>query len=404
MDFKILKNGVKIVHEQSNSNVSHFGIIINSGTRDEETHEFGLAHFIEHALFKGTKKRKAYHILSRMDDVGGEINAFTTKEDTTIHASFLTPYYKRAIELIYDIVFNSVFPEKELVKEKDVVIDEINSYKDSPAELIFDEIEDVLYENKPLGHNILGTKPNIKRFQKKNISDFIDRTYATDQIVLCSVGNIKFERLVKYIEKYFEHLTASNFKREIIDYSDYTPKQIVKNKKTYQTHCILANQAYKLDHDKRIGMFLLNNLLGGPALNSRLNLNIREKYGFAYNLDSNYHPFTDTGIFEIYFGTEKGNFDMSLELIRKELDKLRDNKLGTLQLSKAKKQLIGQLAISSESNENKMLSIGKSFLHFNKVDELEVVMNKIESIQATELMDIANEVFDFGKMSMLVYK
>lgn len=404
MDSIVLKNGIKLIHKQSNSDVAHLGIIINSGTRDELSNEFGLAHYIEHVIFKGTNKRKSYHILSRMDDVGGEINAYTTKEDTTIHATFLTKYYDRAADLISDIVFNSSFPEKEIKKEKEVVIDEINSYKDSPAELIFDDIEDLLFEGKALGHNILGTKKNVRKFNRKSIDQFINRTYATDQMVISSVGNISFAKLHKYIQKYFDHIPASTYSREVENYDNYIPQIKTINKKTFQTHCMIANHAYKLTHPNRLSLFLLNNLLGGPALNSRLNLSIREKHGFAYNVDSNYHAFTDTGIFAIYFGTDKNNVDKSLQLIEKELDRLKSEKLGTLQLSKAKLQLIGQLAISSESNENKMLSIGKSYLHFNKVDKLATVIEKINAIKAENLQEIANEVFNFDKMSILTYK
>lgn len=404
MESTILKNGIKLIHIQSNSDVAHLGIIINTGTRDELHNEFGLAHYIEHVIFKGTTKRKAYHILSRMDDVGGEVNAFTTKEDTTIHATFLTNYYERATELISDIIFNSTFPEKEIQKEKEIIIDEINSYKDSPADLIFDDIEDLLFENTSLGHNILGTKKNVKKFKRNNILDFINRTYATDQMVITSVGNISFKKLLKYVEKYFNDIPERSYTRKIESFSHYVPKVKTINRKTYQTHCIIANQAYELENKKRLGLFLLTNLLGGPALNSRLSLSIREKHGYAYNIDSNYHPFTDTGIFSIYFGTDKNNVDKSIMLIKKELDRLKEAKLGTLQLSKAKRQFIGQIAISSESNENKMLSIGKSFLHFNKVDKLDVISEKINALTAENLHEIAHEILDFNKMTVLTYK
>lgn len=404
MESIILSNGIKLIHKQVNNEVAHFGIIINSGSRDEKEEEFGLAHFIEHLLFKGTNKRKAYHILSRLDDVGGELNAFTTKEDTTIHAVFLTQYYDRAIELIKDIVFNSVFPEKELAKEKEVVLDEINSYKDSPAELIFDDIEDIFYANTPLGHNILGPKKNIKKFKGEMIRRFMDRTYATNQMVLSSVGNIDFKRLVKKVESYFSEIEVKTYKREVVAYSPYVPQRIEMKKRTFQAHCVLANYAYKLDHPKRLGLIFLNNILGGPALNSRLNLNIREKHGFAYTIDSQYQPYSDTGLFTLYFGSDKLNFERILDLVQLEFLKLTKNKLGTLQLSKAKKQFIGQLAIASESNEARMLSIGRSFLHFDRVDKLSEILKKTEQLTAEELLEIANEILRFDQMTHLIYR
>ena len=277
MDYEsyTLENGIRIIHLQSKSAVGHCGLIINAGSRDEEDHEHGMAHFIEHAIFKGTKKRKAYHILSRLDDVGGEINAYTTKEETTIHTSFLKNDYERAMELISDITFNSVFPGKEITREKEVIIEEINSYKDDPAELIFDEFEELIFKNQPLGNNILGSPKDLRRFTKKDIESFISKNYHTDEMVFCSVGDISFTKLKKLANKYFGQIEPNlrtNQRTRIDSYITET-KSIKKN--TLQTHCIIGNISYNAYDKINVGMILLDNILGGPGLNSRLSLWLR---------------------------------------------------------------------------------------------------------------------------------
>jgi len=378
--------------------------MINAGSRDEENHEHGMAHFIEHTIFKGTKKRKAYHILSRMDDVGGEINAYTGKEETAIHTSFLKNDYERALELISDISFNSIFPGKEITREKEVIIEEINSYKDDPAELIFDDFEELIFKNQPLGKNILGNPKDLRRFTKKDIESFIAKNYHTNEMVLCSVGNIPFKKFKQLAEKYFGHIPANPRIKARTVIEEYKPELKIIKKKTHQTHCIIGNIAYNAHDDKKIAMILLDNLLGGPALNSRLSLLLREKHGYAYHVESNYSPYSDVGVFSIYFGTDKENFDKCIKLIKKEFQSLQNKKLGSVQLKKAKRQLFGQIAINSENNANLMLAMGKSFLLFNKVDDLKKIKEKIEAITVEDIQDIANEVLDYEKMSMLVYQ
>lgn len=398
-----LHNGIRIIHQYIPNMVSHCGIIINAGSRDEQASEHGLAHFIEHVFFKGTQKRKAHHIVARLEDVGGEINAYTSKEETCVYASFMYRDYARAIELLADITFHSVFPDKELEREKEIVIDEINSYKDSPSELIFDDFDELIFKGNPLGRNILGNKKTVKSFTRNHIQRFIDKNYTTDQIVISSVGNIKFSRLLKLVTKYFGDVRQHAQVRSRLPMAGYQPEHITANKKTYQAHCIIGNLAYSLDHENRPGMYLLNNLLGGPGLSSRLNMTLREKNGFSYNTESSFTPYSDTGSFAVYFGTDKQNLDKSMDLVRKEFKKLRDKKLGTAQLTKAKRQLIGQIAISSENYENVMLTIGKSFLIFNKVDSFEQVAEKIDAISSQGLLEIANEIFDEQKLSYLIY-
>jgi predicted Zn-dependent peptidase len=399
-----LDNDIRLVHHRIPGLVAHCGLIINTGSRDETVPEHGIAHFIEHMLFKGTKKRKAYHILSRLEDVGGELNAYTTKEETAIHASFLKEDYERAIELISDITFNSVFPEKEIEKEKDVVIEEINSYLDSPSELIFDDFEELIFADQPIGRNILGTPESVKSFSKKKINDFISNNYNTRQMVFCSVGNISDEKILKLFKTHFANIvTENNIERDNKTWL-YKPASVTKKMDTYQNHCIMGNLAYNLKDNRRMGMFLLNNILGGQGLNSRLNLSLREKNGLAYNVESSYNPYVDTGIFSIYFGTDSQYLNKSISIALYELKKLRTSRLGTIQLSKAKNQIKGYLARGYENHESLMLSLGKSLLIFDKIDSIEDLCRKIDAVTASELLETANDIFEPSKMSTLIYK
>jgi len=399
-----LDNGIRLVHYRIPGLVAHCGLIVNTGSRDETESEHGIAHFIEHVLFKGTKKRKAYHILSRLEDVGGELNAYTTKEETAIHASFLKEDYERAIELISDITFNSVFPEKEIEKEKDVVIEEINSYLDSPAELIFDDFEELIFSNQPIGRNILGTPDSVKLFSQKTISDFISNNYDTRQMVFCSVGNISDEKILKLFTAHFGHIVTNSRESRINKTWLYKPSSLTKKKDTFQNHCIMGNLAYDLKDKRRMGMFLLNNILGGQGLNSRLNLSLREKNGLAYNVESSYNPYNDTGIFSIYFGTDRQYLNKSIAIAMEELKKLRTSKLGSIQLSKAKNQIKGYLVRGYENHESLMLSLGKSLLVFNKIETIEEICKKIDNVTASELLETANDIFEPAKMSTLIYK
>ncbi|MCX6327259.1 MAG: pitrilysin family protein [Bacteroidia bacterium] len=399
-----LDNGIRLVHHRIPGLVGHCGLIINTGSRDETVREHGIAHFIEHMLFKGTKKRKAFHILSRLEDVGGELNAYTTKEETAVHASFLKEDYERAIELISDITFNSVFPGKEIEKEKDVVIEEINSYLDNPAELIFDDFEELIFSNQPIGRNILGTPESVKSFSQKTISDFISNNYNTHQMVFCSVGNIPEEKILKLFKTHFAGIVTRNREPRTNKTWLYKPASITKKMDTFQNHCIIGNLAYDFKDKRRLGMFLLNNILGGQGLNSRLNLSLREKNGLAYNVESNYNPYYDTGIFSIYFGTDSQYLNKSISIAMNELKKLRTSKLGTIQFSKAKNQIKGYLARGYENHESLMLSLGKSLLVFNKIERIEDTYKKIDAITASELLKTANDIFEPSKLSTLIYK
>ena len=398
-----LTNGIRVIQQQTDSPVAHLGILINTGSRDELDEEHGLAHFIEHSVFKGTKKRKAFHVLNRIEDVGGELNAYTTKEETTLYSTFLAEFYDRAAELLSDILFNSVYPEKEINREKEVITEEINSYKDSPSELIFDEFEELVFDGHPIARSILGTSKNIANFTRESILNFIENNYHTDQMVISSVGKISFPDLLKIIQKYFGNVNAKYRVNERVRFNNYIPEQKSLSKDTFQTHCVLGNIAYDIAHPKRIGMVLLNNILGGQSMNSRLNLALRERRGLAYNIESNYTTYSDTGLFNVYFGTDKENFDMAYDLVLKEFKLTREKKLGAVQLSKAKKQLIGQIAISTESHDDLMLVIGKSYLLYDTVDPLRVIFKKIDAVTADDLFEVANEILDEKYLSRLIY-
>ena len=400
----LLSNGIRLVHKPIPSYVAHFGLTINAGSRDEEAHEQGLAHFIEHLVFKGTQKRKAHHFLSHMENVGGEINAYTSKEDTCIYASFMNLHYARCMDLISDIVFHSVFPEREIRKEKDVVIDEINSYKDNPGEQIMDDFDEVIFKGHSLGANILGTPKHLKKFNRESIFRFLQKNYTTSEMVISSVGNIEFGKLIRLAERYFGHFPASSRAVPRKLFNSYHPETRAVKRRNHQVHCVIGNVAYNVDHKNKTSLVLLNNILGGPGLNSRLNMAVREKHGFCYNIESQFQPYSDTGIFSIYLGTDQFFLDKTLSLVGKELASLRDRRLGKLQLKRAKQQLQGQVAISFESNLHEMLSIGKSLLMYNKIDTIEQINEKIEKITASDLLEVANEVFEPSQLSMLVFK
>ncbi|MEG1556481.1 MAG: pitrilysin family protein [Bacteroidales bacterium] len=398
-----LSNGIKLIHKEVNSPISHFGILINAGTRDENADKMGLAHFVEHTIFKGTEKRTGMQVIRRLEDVGGDLNASTSKEETYFHTSFLTPDYQRAVELLSDIFFRATFPEKEIEKEKDVVLEEIKYYQDTPAELIFDEFEDVVFAKHPLGRNILGNKKSVKSIHRNDIIEFVKQQYSLQNIVLSSVGNISCEKLTRLCEKYFGAQTIHNEARERVAFCGYVPKNSKIKKNTYQTHAVLGNLAYPFFNEKRTPFMLLTNLLGGQGMNTKLNMAIREKKGLAYSVEANYSPFSDTGLFSIYIGCDNHTLDQCINLTMKELEKLKRQPLGTMQLHYAKKQFLGQVAIANEAKLNEMLAIGRTALFFEEVETLEESIEKIEKISNREIIEVANEIFIPEQFSSLVY-
>lgn len=399
-----LPNGIRIIHSQvQHSLVSHLGLFINAGSRDEEAHEQGIAHYIEHTLFKGTQKRKAYHILNRLDSVGGDLNAYTTKEYTCIYASVLNAHYTRALDLLSDIAFHSTFPAREISKEKEVIIDEINSYLDAPSEQIFDDFEEQVYAGHSIGRNILGTIDHVKGFERKDVQRFVQQHYATNQIVLSSVSDLPMKKVVRLAEKYVGSVPATQQQPERVPFNLYKPQEVVVEREAHQAHYMLGGMGYSAPNPKRRGLVLLNNILGGPGMNSRLNLTIRERYGLTYNIESNYAAYSDTGLFSLYLGTDPQYLNRSVRLAKKELKLLRTKKLGTVQLHNAQQQLIGQIALASENKSNTMVSLGRSLLLHDHVDTIDTIYEKITAITASELLEIANEVFDENNLSALTY-
>ena len=377
--------------------MAHLGFFVNMGSRDELNEEHGLAHFIEHVLFKGTEKRKAYHVLSRMEDIGGELNAYTTKEETVVHATFLNEHYARAVELFNDIVFHPTFPAKELEKEK--------SYLDTPSDMIFDEFDELVFANDPLGRGTLGTPESVYSFDAKAVRKFLKRGYRTDQMVIASVGKISLKKLKAMIEKYFGHeVGATEMAEQRSSFNGYKPSRSEVKKANYQTHLIMGNVAYPAGHDDRIGLFLLSNILGGPGMNARLHMTLRERHGYTYNVETNYSSYSDTGLFSIYLGMDEKFLKKCIDLTHKELRLLREKGLGTLQLHKAKQQLLGQVAIGQENNQSQMLGIGKSILAFDEVRTWKEIALKIDELTSSQLLKIANEVLDEKDFSYLIYK
>lgn len=401
--FYTLPNGIRVIHHCVPNPVAHFGLFINTGTRDEKRGEHGMAHFIEHTFFKGTGKRNLFQVLNRLDNIGADLNAFTTKEDTCIYASFLSGYYERVIELIHDIGFHSIFPDTEIEKEKQVIMDEIRSYMDSPSDQIYDDFEDMIFEGHPLGKNILGTLKSLKNISREKLKQFIKNNYHTDGIVICSVGNIDFKRLLIMMKKYFGQEPEKNGRKTNHRPLSYIPSTRFLKKKINQVHCVIGGPAYTFEDPRRIPLALLNNMLGGPLMNSRLSLALREKNGLTYQVDSTYSPYTDAGAIEIYFGTDASLYEKALSIIHKELKKLRNEKLGQVQFGIVRKQLKGQLAIANESNLSLMFSMGKSFLVQNRFDPVDVIMEKIDAVTSDQLQDIANEIFASERLSMLAF-
>jgi len=400
----ILPNGLRIVHLPSASPVSYCGFAVNAGTRDEEMDEFGLAHFVEHMIFKGTEKRKSWHILNRMENVGGELNAYTTKEETFVYSIFMEEHFRRAFELLSDLVFHSQFPEQEIEKEVDVILDEINSYEDSPSELIFDEFENLLFDGHALGHNILGDEQSLLGFGSESGKSFMRRFYAPENMVFFSMGRIPFKKIVQMAESTLSDIAFPMAARNRTAPGELLPVSRQIHKDTHQAHVLIGGRAYSMHDEKRLPLFLLNNLLGGPGMNNRLNVSLREKNGLVYNVESNVTSYTDTGLASIYFGTDPKNKEKAIKLVYKELAKLREVKLTATQLAAAKKQVIGQLGVSGDNREGLFLGLGKSFLHYNRYDTLPEVFAKVEKLTAGEIREVANEIFAPERLFSLIYQ
>lgn len=399
-----LPNGIRIAHKEiTSTKIAHVGIMLDIGSRDEGPDEQGLAHFWEHMAFKGTQKRKSFHIIDRLDSLGGELNAYTTKEKICFYAAVLDQHLDKAVELLADITFNSTFPPAQIEKERQVILEEMSMYLDTPEDAIQDDFDEVIFSDHQLGKNILGTIETVSSFDQGHFRRFLDRNLNTEKIVVTSVGNFSLKRLMRLVEKYIKPIPHKNHTAPRLLFSGYKPLQKEVSKPISQSHAALGSTAFDLKNERRIPFFLLVNILGGPGMNSRLNLSLREKYGFVYGIEANYTPYIDTGIFAISFATDPKNLKKSFQLVERELNLLKSKPLGHVQLHKSKQQLKGQLAMSEENNNAGMLMMGKSLLDLNRVPDLNSLFDRIDRITAAELNELAIECLDMSKLSRLVY-
>ena len=451
-----LDNGLRIIHLPSDSKVVYCGYQINAGTRNEEPGEEGLAHFCEHVTFKGTERRKAWHILNCLESVGGDLNAYTNKEGTVYYSAILKEHIARAVDLLSDIVFHSVYPQAEIDKEVEVICDEIESYNDSPAELIYDEFENILFKGSPLGHNILGTAEQVRAFKTEDALRFTRKLYRPDNAIFFAYGDIDFKKLVKLIQKAWgecpkgrelacstdcksaetpteeriaeetpteeriaeetptgetptEEMEAGNANHKVQSskfnvQSKVAGQTIVMQKNTHQAHVMIGTRAYDVNDDRRMPLYLLNNMLGGPGMNAKLNLALREHNGLVYTVESTMVAYGDTGTWSIYFGCDEHDMKRCLRLVRKELDKFMQKPLSDAQLKAAKKQIKGQIGVACDNRENFALDFGKSFLHYGWEKNVDRLYEQVDEITAAQIQAVAQELFDKGRLTTLIFK
>ena len=441
-----LDNGLRIIHLPSDSKVVYCGYQINAGTRNEEPGEEGLAHFCEHVTFKGTERRKAWHILNCLESVGGDLNAYTNKEGTVYYSAILKEHIARAVDLLSDIVFHSVYPQAEIDKEVEVICDEIESYNDSPAELIYDEFENILFKGSPLGHNILGTAEQVRSFTTEDALRFTRKLYRPDNAIFFAYGDIDFKKLVKLVGRALADddsgkLAEEDCHADFADDADFSggtgfagdensitteksvssvksvgPKNylsvgeeiagqtIVMQKNTHQAHVMIGTRAYDVNDDRRMPLYLLNNILGGPGMNAKLNLALREHNGLVYTVESTMVAYGDTGTWSIYFGCDEHDIKRCLRLVRKELDRMMEKPLSDSQLKAAKKQIKGQIGVACDNRENFALDFGKSFLHYGWEKNVDCLYEQVEAITSQQIQDVARELFDKNRLITLIFK
>lgn len=445
-----LDNGLRIIHLPSDSKVVYCGYQINAGTRNEEPGEEGLAHFCEHVTFKGTERRKAWHILNCLESVGGDLNAYTNKEGTVYYSAILKEHIARAVDLLTDIVFHSVYPQAEIDKEVEVICDEIESYNDSPAELIYDEFENIIFKGSPLGHNILGTAEQVRSFKTEDALRFTRKLYRPDNAIFFAYGDIDFKKLVKLIRKALadddsgkvaENAANSVGKlaeeklpqisqisqisgdensitteKSVSSVKSVGPENypsvgkeiagqtIVMQKNTHQAHVMIGTRAYDVNDSRRMPLYLLNNMLGGPGMNAKLNLALREHNGLVYTVESTMVAYGDTGIWSIYFGCDEHDVKRCLRLVRKELDKFMQKPLSEAQLKAAKKQIKGQVGVACDNRENFALDFGKSFLHYGWEKNVDRLYEQVDEITAEQIQVVAQELFDKDRLTTLIFR
>ena len=415
-----LDNGLRIIHLPSDSKVVYCGYQINAGTRNEEPGEEGLAHFCEHVTFKGTERRKAWHILNCLESVGGDLNAYTNKEGTVYYSAILKEHIARAVDLLTDIVFHSVYPQAEIDKEVEVICDEIESYNDSPAELIYDEFENIIFKDSPLGHNILGTAEQVRSFKTEDALRFTRKLYRPDNAIFFAYGDIDFTKLVRLLKKSFlseerrvksekfnspEAQTQFNIQHVSFNTQhSFEGQTIVMQKNTHQAHVMIGTRAYDVNDSRRMPLYLLNNMLGGPGMNAKLNLALREHNGLVYTVESTMAAYGDTGIWSIYFGCDEHDVKRCLRLVRKELDKFMQKPLSDAQLKAAKKQIKGQVGVACDNRENFALDFGKSFLHYGWEKNVDRLYEQVDEITAEQIQAVAQELFDKDRLTTLIFR
>jgi len=397
-----LRNGIRVVHNQvTTTKIVHCGIMLDIGSRDENISNQGIAHFWEHMAFKGTTKRKAFHILNRLESLGGELNAFTDKEKILFYASLRDEYFERAVELLTDITFDSIFPSTQINRERNVILEEMSMYHDDPDDSLQDEFDNVIFSGHSLGMNILGTQKTVKSFQRKDFRSFVKQHLDTRKIVFSSVGNVPMEKVIQLAEKYLGHIPKLKSNSSRKKFSGYKPKEVELKRDVKQARCAIGSTAFHSLHDKRTPFFMLTNILGGGGMNSRLNMALREKHGFVYNIGAQFVPFTDTGLFVISFGTEPTQLNKSISLVKQELKKLRDEKLGVKQLAASKEQILGQLAMAEENNIGFMMMMARNLLDLQRITSLDEIFEHVKNTSSLELQTLANEMFDEKKLSVL---
>lgn len=399
-----LNNGMHLLYKQvAGTEIAHAGFVVNAGSRDERENEWGLAHFLEHMLFKGTQKRKAFHVLSRLDAVGGDLNAYTSRERTSVHASFRQVHFVRAFELLSDIFMNPSFPQKELEREKQVVLEEIRMYQDEHDESILDDFESLVYRDKPLGRPILGSEETVRKITRQNLVDFQNRNYGAENTIFAYVGPMPWKAFERKVRPVLE--AYANLQKPVQRLGDFHYQPFYKefDKPASTAYVVMGNQAYPANDTKRLGLLMLNNMLGGDNMNSRLNMSVRERNGLVYGIESNYTPYSDTGLFFIYFSAEASKQKRVRRLVELELAKFRQKRLGNMQLHMAKQQFISRMLMSEESRSNLMLALAHSFFDHGKIDRLDEVVKKVEALDGSDLLDIANEIFDPQQLSTIIY-
>ena len=401
-----LQNGLRIIHLPSPSQVVYCGYQIAAGTRDEAGGEEGIAHFCEHLTFKGTERRNALQIINALEGVGGELNAFTNKEDTVYYAAIAKEHFRQAVDLLTDIVFHSTYPQHEIDKEVEVVCDEIESYNDSPAELIYDEFENILFEGHPLGHNILGNADQLRTYTTEDALRFVRRNYRPENMVFFAYGDVDFKKLCRRLEFTDEYMKTEKEQQDkpSVNCKPSTENQILRDLGTHQAHVMIGTRAYAYNDPRRMTLYLLNNILGGPGMNARLNLSLRERHGLVYTVESTMTAYSDCGLWSVYFGCDHHDIDKCCRLVHKELDRMMHKPLSQPQLFAAKRQLKGQIAIACDNREQFALDFGRSYLHHGHERDLDALFARIDGITAKDIQNVANELFATERLTTLIFR